>query len=60
MDPLGGHGPLTGVLFAENVYKNERIGSHRWGVRLARPPRSANVTGNIVSYANNHRQKGDW
>ena len=28
--PLGGHEPLTWVLFGENVCKNERIGSHRW------------------------------
>ena len=26
VDPLGGRGPLTWVLFSENVCKNERIG----------------------------------
>ena len=41
--PLGGHGPPTWALFGENVCENERIGSHRGGVRRARPPRSANA-----------------
>ena len=36
--PLGGHGPPTWALFGENVCKNERIGSHRGGVRQAHPP----------------------
>ena len=27
----GGCGPLTQALFSENVYENERIGSHREG-----------------------------
>ena len=31
MDPLGGRGPPMQVLFAENVCKNERIGSRRGG-----------------------------
>ena len=41
--PVGGHapirgcGPLTWVLFGENVCKNERIGSHR-GHALGTPP----------------------
>ena len=30
MDPLGGCGPLTRVLFGENVCENEKIGA-RWG-----------------------------
>ena len=42
MDPLGGRGPPTQVLFSENVCKNERIGSCR-GVYV--PPRSANGPG---------------
>ena len=37
--PLGGHGPLTWVLFGENVCKNERIGSHRrWHAPGMPPP----------------------
>ena len=35
--PVGGHGPLTWVLFGKNICENERIGSHRGGVRRARP-----------------------
>ena len=31
------------ALFGENVCENERIGSHRGGVRRAHPPRSANA-----------------
>ena len=43
---LGGCGPLARVLFGENVCENDRIGSHRGGVRPARPPpRSANEHG---------------
>ena len=42
MDPLGGRGPLTWVLFGKNVCKNERIWSHR-GRAPDTPPRSANV-----------------
>ena len=39
--PVGGCGPPTWALFAENVCENERIGTHR---RRApgTPPRSAN------------------
>ena len=41
--PLGGRGPLTWVLFGENVCENERIGSHsRWRAPGTPSPRSAN------------------
>ena len=33
----GGHGPLTWVLFTENVCENERIWSHRVGMCQAHP-----------------------
>ena len=36
--PLGVCGPLTRVLFGENVCKNERIGSHRGGCAPGTPP----------------------
>ena len=43
--PLGGCGPLTRALFSENVYENERIGSHREGCVPGMPPsRSTNAT----------------
>ena len=36
--PLGGgRGPPKWALFSENVCKNERIGSHRGGMRWAHP-----------------------
>ena len=35
--PIGGHGPLTWVLFGKNVCKNKRIGSCREGMHLACP-----------------------
>ena len=44
--PIGGHGPLTQVLFGENVCENERIGFHRGCMHPARPPRSANESHN--------------
>ena len=31
VDPLGGRGPPTQVLFGKNICKNERIGSHGGG-----------------------------
>ena len=43
VDPLGGgRGPLIQALFGENVYENERIGSHRGWRAPGTPPRSAN------------------
>ena len=32
VDPLGGHGPLTWLLFTKTVCKNKRIGSCRGGM----------------------------
>ena len=43
MDPLVGRGPLTQALFAKNVCKNKRIGSHRGACAGHDPPRSANA-----------------
>ena len=45
VDPLGGRGPLTWVLFGKNVCENERIWSRRGGGACARhaPTRSANA-----------------
>ena len=43
MDPLGGHGPPTWVLFGKNECENERILSHGGGGCAGHaPPRSAN------------------
>ena len=48
MDPLGGGcGPLTQVLFSENVCKNEGIWSCR-GCVPGTPPRSANEKGSCT------------
>ena len=53
VDPLGGHGPPTRVLFGKNVCKNERIGSRwgggRWGHAPDMPPRSANALDLMLS-----------
>ena len=42
VDPLGGRGPATQVLFGKNVCKNERIGSRRRPCTGHAPPTSAN------------------
>ena len=42
VDPLGGRGHPTQVIFGKNVCKNERIGSRR-GCAPGTPPRSANA-----------------
>ena len=44
VDLLGGCGPLMWALFAENVCKNEKMGSMGGGGRVpGMPPRSANA-----------------
>ena len=54
--PLGGHaavrgrGPLTWVLFGENVCENERIGSHMGWYAPGTPPRSAIVITHFSMY----------
>ena len=44
--PIGGHGPPMQALFGENVFKNERIGSHRGWRAPGTPPLDPPMYGN--------------